>query len=261
MEKLRWAKPLQHGHQQLFQITAPFAPESINPYEACLEGYHGATLAYSSAMEVHQLTDQRDLTIHLVVPPGIHGYSLGYLRSKASKEDEPIIMQQLPIATAPEAWENNDVPRMVRLKTIADRSIDAHSVKDSHVFEFVEMAAMGTTVRVTSLERTLVDGLRHPDYCGNLNDVFRAWVEATDQLSLERLLNIVERFEIKILYQRVGFVLETLGYSHKRIDEWKTKHVQRGGSRVLHAGEPFASEFSETWGLSINHPIDILVDR
>jgi len=70
MERMDWVKPLEGGKQQLFRITAPFAPEAPNPYEAALEGYHGCTLAYGTALELHQLTDQRDTTIHLLSPSG-----------------------------------------------------------------------------------------------------------------------------------------------------------------------------------------------
>lgn len=258
MERMEWIASLDQGKGKLFYVTAPFAPAAVNPYELALEAYHGCTLAFATAMEVHQLTDQRATAIHLLRPPGIQGYSLSQLRKQSDPPAEPILLQQLPAGTSPEAWQMNEIPRQIGIKSAAGREIVLHSVRDRFVFDFVEAEGFGTAVRVASRERTLVEGLRFPADCGGLNEVFRAWSGARDELDLDRVIDAAERFRTGILFQRVGFVLETLGFEHPRLEDWKRLHVQRGGSRVLDPGAPFASEYSATWGLSINHPIDLL---
>ena len=98
--------------------------------------------------------------------------------------------------------------------------------------------------------------------------MFRAWVRAADAnpaeggpLDLDRLVGYAERFDQLILYQRAGFVIETLGLRHPRLDAWKKDKVVRGGSRVLDPDRPYAPTFSEAWGLSLNHPTAILTER
>jgi hypothetical protein len=44
-----------------------------------------------------------------------------------------------------------------------------------------------------------------------------------------------------------------LGFSHQQFDDWASNAV-RGSSSVLVAGEPFCSEFSERWKISLNCP-------
>ena len=113
-------------------------------------------------------------------------------------------------------------------------------------------------VKTFSLERVLVDGLRTPKYCGGLNEVFRAWVRAINQINMNKIVDCVERYDITILYQRVGFVAETLGLTHPNFQKWKENKAPRGGSRLLNPDNEYESQFSEEWNISINHPVSIL---
>ena len=92
-----------------------------------------------------------------------------------------------------------------------------------------------------------------------MDEVFRAWVRAFDLIDVEKIVLYTEKFQIGILFQRVGFVLETLGLDHKRLEFWRQEYAQRGGSRVLNPENPFAgSPISERWMLALNHPVSIL---
>jgi hypothetical protein len=57
--------------------------------------------------------------------------------------------------------------------------------------------------------------------------------------------------------QRVGFLLETLGHGHTRLEQWRAS-LQRGGSLKLVAREPYAPTFSERWNLSLNVPSSVI---
>lgn len=85
------------------------------------------------------------------------------------------------------------------------------------------------------------------------------WALAQDFLDLEALMDLTERFDSRLLEQRVGFVLETLNIHHPRLDVWQARG-HRGGSSRLVAGEPYTAAFSERWNLSINAPLDGLLD-
>ena len=260
MERMGWVKPLEGGGNSLFRVTAPFASDQLNPYEVVLEGYHGATFSHQTAMVLHQLTDQRERAIHLYSPDGIQGYTMSALRRQRGEEAEAALTLQLPVGTRADAWETKDIPKYKRLREVEGRAISAHSLKDQAVFDFEELNYQGVTLRVTSLARTLVEGLKSSAYCGGLNEVFRAWVNGIDLVAVNEIIRVTERFESKILIQRVGLVLETLGIDHPSLVKWKEKDVQRGGSRVLDPGEPYHSDYSEEWGISINHPLDVLLD-
>ncbi len=115
----------------------------------------------------------------------------------------------------------------------------------------------GYPVRVTTPERTLLDGLLNPEWCGGFVQVLKAWAQARDILDVAEIVDLVERFNIAILRQRAGFVLEELGLTHPRIEQWPAL-AKRGGSSKLLGGLPFSPTFSERWKLSINAPVDVL---
>ena len=118
----------------------------------------------------------------------------------------------------------------------------------------------GYPVRVTTPERTLLDGLLSPEHSGGFVNVLCAWNLAKDSLNLDRLYSQVDRFDIAILRQRVGFILEELGITDPIFDSWSAAG-RRGGSSRLVAKSPFSSEFSARWNLSLNAPLWPLHDE
>ena len=170
----------------------------------------------------------------------------------------------LPPGTEPEDWRLHPLPSFVRIAEAGPYEVATHSTKPVWLFGFATVEAGGVAVRVTDLERTLIDGLRHPKLCGGLSEVFRAWVRALDRPgppSPGVLVEHAERLDQSIVYQRLGYVMETLGLSHPRLDRWKGEEVIRGGSRLLDADRPYAPEYDEGWGISLNHPTAILEAR
>jgi predicted transcriptional regulator of viral defense system len=64
-------------------------------------------------------------------------------------------------------------------------------------------------IHVTNKERTFLDCVRRPDLCGGLEEYLKS-VEAFTLMSSVRLLDYLERFGERSLYQRVGLVLTYL---------------------------------------------------
>jgi predicted transcriptional regulator of viral defense system len=145
------------------------------------------------------------------------------------------------------------------VKSYEDFTLKTHQLKDDWVFGHSTPSVHSVPVRCTDVERTLIDGLKQPRYCGGLSEVFRAWVRADPDPN--RLVDYTERLDRLILYQRVGFVMETLGMQHAHFAQWKAEKSPRGGSRVLNPEKEYASSYSEEWNLSINHPTSILDTR
>ena len=67
----------------------------------------------------------------------------------------------------------------------------------------------GIAVPVTDKERTLLDCIRRPDLCGGLEEYLKS-VEGFTLLSPVRLMDYLERFGERNLYQRAGFILSVL---------------------------------------------------
>lgn len=220
----------------LYQVASPFANVApINEFEVLLEANPFCAISHHSAMVFHQLTLDFPNDIHACIPRDSSGL--------------------IPLETLPSDWDVFDLPPGRRIKDACGIPVQWHSVKS---FAGVREARhSGFTIRVTNLERTLLDGLQEPDWCGGFQNVLGAWRTAKDQINIGTLIKVVDEMDINLLRQRAGFVLERLGLDHPRLKEWKTM-AKRGGSSRLVAKEPFSSTYDQAWSLSINAPIEAL---
>jgi len=110
---------------------------------------------------------------------------------------------------------------------------------------------------MTTPERTLLDGLLDPEECGGFENVLGAWGRGRDLLDVNAVVFLVDRLDIGVLRQRVGFVLEALGIEHEAFKRWQPLG-RRGGSSRLVSSAPYAPTFDERWSLSLNAPIGAL---
>jgi len=250
LQKSEMIKPLGEKSSALWQVTLPYLTETKNRYEAAGEAYSTGSFCYATAMELLKLTDQRSDTIHICLPE----QSVDSLFNV----EEHLIDELLPADTEVNDWQMRKLPSIIHINRIWDASIQTHTVKNDWFFGSTIKPIEDVNVKTFSLERVLVDGLRMPKYCGGLNEVFRAWVRSIDQIKMDKLVKCVERYDITILHQRVGFVAEMLDLWHPNFMEWKKNRTPRGGSRLLNPENDYESQFSENWNISINHPVSIL---
>ena len=64
-------------------------------------------------------------------------------------------------------------------------------------------------VRVSDLERTIIDGLKQPVHCGGLTEVAKGlWMRRQD-MNVDRLVQYAKRIGVGAVVRRLGFLLET----------------------------------------------------
>jgi predicted transcriptional regulator of viral defense system len=195
-----------------------------------------AAISHHSALVFHQLTDQFPIGIHVSLPTD---------RSRV-----------LPVGTK----ESDSFPGLSAFRGRVADHIEDVPIYWHHLdkfFGYSEYLSKGYPVRVMTIEKTLIDGLAAPEWCGGLSNVLQAWVNAKDALSLKTVIKFTDRQDVGVLRQRVGYVLEELGFSDSQLEDWTAK-AKRGGSSKLLGSAPFAPTFSERWKLSLNAPVSLL---
>jgi predicted transcriptional regulator of viral defense system len=61
---------------------------------------------------------------------------------------------------------------------------------------------------VSDVERTIVDGLKQPEYCGGFTEVAKGlWIKR-DDVSLSRLVDYALRLHVGAVSRRLGYLLE-----------------------------------------------------
>ncbi|HLR00006.1 MAG TPA: hypothetical protein VK102_06480 [Sphingobacterium sp.] len=252
-EKL--ALPIKGGKNTLWQANTPYIHRNNNIYELANEAYPIGSLSYSTALEALHLTDQRFNKVHLYRPRETVTNIL--------EEKKALRNNIMPPDTILENWQINKVPRNTNIEGPIWETYSPvpHNIKPEWLFGTVIQEVQGVKVRITSLERTLIDGLKNPKYCGGLNEVFKAWVRALEDIDIKKLVHFTEKYDRSILYQRVGFVCKMLRLHHPHFQKWKANKTPRGGSRLLNPYKEYKREFDSEWNISINHPVSILESR
>jgi len=224
-----------------WQVTAPFAPSTPpHPYELLLELNPYGAISHASALSFHHLS--------LDVPEVITA-----MTPATGKAD------LLPVGTEESDWEGVPRPAGHAASHVMATPVIWRKTPIEQVFGIGTYHLGSVTISVTTPERTLVEGLRAPDWCGGIANVLASWARARWTLDVDAVIATTDRFDTGILRQRVGYVLEALGVTHPELDRWR-RGAKRGGSSKLVAADPFAPEFSERWSLSLNGPIDLLDD-
>jgi predicted transcriptional regulator of viral defense system len=226
----------------MYEVTAPFAATGpIDENELLLEVNPYAFLSHFSALAFHGLTDRQANMISMTGP-------------------RVLPSDVIPIDTVAADWEDIPLPAWTpRPDAILRTPIRWSTVSAARYNGFLEYQPYGARIRVSTPERTLVDSLQAPDLSGGIANVLRAWAIGGPAARLDQLVAEVERYDVQLLRQRVGFVLERLGLTHPVLDQWQQRS-HRGGSSRLVGTEPFSSRFDDRWNLSINASTSALGD-
>lgn len=197
-----------------------------------------AYVSHLSAMEWHGLTDRIGRTLIYSSPPPPKWRQ--YAWEKMQKDIGETHIQD---------YLGQNLPRLKRLSIKRIGRVSIHRYLSEHLGAFTSV--QGRCLRVSTIGRTFLEMLREPDLCGGISHV----LDVFDQYGpryLKLITDEVDRHGTKIDKVRAGYILdERMGMTEPRIDAWR-ELTQRGGSRKLYARNPYSSEYSERWCLSIN---------
>lgn len=89
-------------------------------------------------------------------------------------------------------------------------------------------------IRVTNLERTVIDCIDKIERCGGLEELIQS-ISLISYLDQELLLNYLQEFNKQFLYQKVGFILEYFKQEMKLSDNFFSicKHKSGKSTRYL----------------------------
>ena len=74
-------------------------------------------------------------------------------------------------------------------------------------------------VMISDMERTVIDGLRHPAFVGGITEVAKALSMKQDELNVERLVGYARRLGVGAVVRRLGYLLEHYGLADASVLE------------------------------------------
>jgi predicted transcriptional regulator of viral defense system len=106
-------------------------------------------------------------------------------------------------------------------------------------------------VKLTDPERTLLDGLMAPQYCGDFGEVLHAFEMRGAKLDVDRIIGYALKLDAATV-KRLGWVLERQGIPTARLEPLRAAPIK--GSRVLDPTGPRRGPSNAAWSLQVNLP-------
>lgn len=170
-----------------------------------------AVLCCWSAMAVHQLTDQFSKKFYILT--------------------------------------NADHPSSKYIYTIEKKEFILIRTQNALFFGYEKQFIHDISFNITDLERTLLDGLTKPQYCGGFFEVMHAFERARDRLNTDKIKDYAARFG-KGTQKRLGWVFETLNIYPEIVHDLKA--IPSSSAYCLDLTQNNQGEWLPDWNLIRN---------
>lgn len=161
-------------------------------------------------------------------------------------------MELHQMLTQPQLVVYTTTPRAIRPRMVLATEFRFVRCKPRHLFGVTEHWVTKTErVRVSDLERTIIDGLKQSEYCGGFSEVARGFWMRRDAIDPRTLVDYALRLDIGAVIRRLGFLLETF-------DAGPPRELERLQDRLTASYEildpllPDEGKFLARWRLKVN---------
>ena len=113
-------------------------------------------------------------------------------------------------------------------------------------------------VYISDLEKTVLDGLKMPEYCGGISEVAKGFWIKRDKITISKLIDYAERLNVGAVYRRLGFLLDI--YDAATAEE--LERLQRHLTKTYSLLDPTLSKEGKhlsRWRLQLNIEADELL--
>lgn len=125
-------------------------------------------------------------------------------------------------------------------------------LKETKFFGITKAWIENRQINVTDKERTIIDCLNHPEYCGGIIEAAKGLWEGRENLDLEKISNYAERIGNAAIFKRLGFLsgLLEIPWGKSYLEKWERKISK--GYPLLDPTLPKKGKYNSKWMLQIN---------
>lgn len=113
------------------------------------------------------------------------------------------------MVTQPQLIVYTTTTQSVRPRSILGTQFRFVRCKSEHFFGAMNHWATKTQkIRVSDLERTIIDGLKQSEYCGGFSEVAKGFWMRQQDIDVKKLVEYALMIDIGAIYRRLGYLLE-----------------------------------------------------
>lgn len=113
------------------------------------------------------------------------------------------------MVTQPQLVEYVTCPRAIRPRVVLGTEFRFVRCKPGHLFGIADhWATKIEKVRVSDLERTVIDGLKQSEHCGGFTEVAKGFWMRRDDIDPRKLVDYALRLDVGAVLRRLGYLLE-----------------------------------------------------
>jgi predicted transcriptional regulator of viral defense system len=113
-------------------------------------------------------------------------------------------------------------------------------------------------VAISDIERTILDGLDRPEYCGGIKEVVRGIWSKRNSINWQRMLEYARQYRTHAAVKRLGVIVELLELGDDQLEALHSTTLQTNSHILLN---PFGDNIGpkdNKWKVKINMNIDEL---
>ncbi|NOY86865.1 MAG: hypothetical protein GXP52_06150 [Deltaproteobacteria bacterium] len=219
--KSGWLVRLRKGLYAISSSVPGVTP--VHEFEIAMALVEPAAISHWSALHYHGLTDQVPRKVFVLTTTGISVPRMRGSMSRKARDGYPVggMLYQF-------------------VQVIPERFFGTQKVW------FQE-----TRVTITDPERTLLDGLSMPQYCGDFAEVLHAFEARGSDLNIGRIIEYALNLNA-VTAKRLGWVLEHLGVDPANCERLASLSIK--GSRKLDPAGPRKGSYNKRWMIQENLP-------
>jgi hypothetical protein len=182
-----------------------------SPYALGLSIKSGSYLSHATAVFLHALTDQIPKTI--------------YVNNEQS--EKPKSVGALTQQSIDRAFRNRQRRSNMVFVHESSQFVLLSGKRTDQLGVVLMHSPLGEPLRVTNLERTLIDIAVRPDYAGGVYQVLQAYKSAVSRMSVNALMAHLKKLDYVYPYHQViGFYMQRAGYEQSRWERLKKLSIQ-----------------------------------
>jgi predicted transcriptional regulator of viral defense system len=161
-------------------------------------------------------------------------------------------MELHQMVTQPQFAVFTSTPKRLRNRTIHGAEFRFVFAQPDHMFGVTtHWITKQDAVRISDLERTLIDGLRQPEYCGGIAEVAKGlWIRHAD-LNASRIVGYALRLRVGSVIRRLGYLLEVYGLAPESEVE-RLRSALTVTYSLLDPVMPKEGQYMARWRLRLN---------